>query len=452
MGGAATGLQCSGCVVADAIADGAVAASKVGFTYAGSASKGGPADLALKAAVAVSADSAASADELKCVGCIDLKHIAPGVAKGFLVSKGPATFTGDLTVTGALAANGGLNLAGSLLSNAALHTGDAKTAKCTPAELGRLLLDEASARIHFCDGKKFQRLAVCADTCLPAVGVACGLPIASGCGDTVGCTGTGTACPGVAQCTAKGCKLLGDDSDTPGKTCLDVRNAGSKDDGAYWIDADGAGGLAPMKVYCDMTSDGGGWTLVAYAPDQKTQNLWALDVGGGVYDGVTRTAAGSLPAVAIAKLSTEMLLARSDSDGYKGNIAGTTAASKYKIPVPTTVNFVNPNPVAGNTGTRGACSSVTVTTVVGPNATGQTRYWFVNSLGVTWTDTYPTQYGAISTTNCVNDDSGKGPSFATVFSGVKNPGQTVGDPKYWHMGWWDAVGANKSGTALIFLR
>nr|WP_276602850.1 fibrinogen-like YCDxxxxGGGW domain-containing protein [Nannocystis pusilla] len=47
-------------------------------------------------------------------------------------------------------------------------------------------------------------------------------------------------------------------------------------DGLYDIDADGAGPGAPFKVWCDMTTDGGGWSLaIRFAPSQGTFDFYS---------------------------------------------------------------------------------------------------------------------------------------------------------------------------------
>ena len=45
-------------------------------------------------------------------------------------------------------------------------------------------------------------------------------------------------------------------------TCLAYYNAGVRTDGVYTVDPDGTGPNAAYDCYCDMTNDGGGWTLV----------------------------------------------------------------------------------------------------------------------------------------------------------------------------------------------
>jgi len=71
----------------------------------------------------------------------------------------------------------------------------------------------------------------------------------------------------------------------PFASCQDLQDAGlAPTDGVYAIDPDGPGtGAAALLIYCDQTTDGGGWTLVRVSngtttPDLRTED--AVNVAG----------------------------------------------------------------------------------------------------------------------------------------------------------------------------
>ena len=253
-GGPAADVACEGCVggvdlaaasvgsaqlgqavvTAEKIADDAVGTAQLAVTFAAGETKGG------KALVALSANQADVALDLKCSGCVGEAALAAGLVAKLL---GPATTDklGGVIVGKYLVVDNGGTL--SVAEGVFLPVTGGKLTG--PLEVPTLKVTGADG-----GGKGLQ------------VG-----PVDAPCAEALAGTlrWTGEA---LEVCTGNGWSALyavknGGSKDQAAASCgaILVALPGSQD-GAHWLDPTGGDSGDAVHVWCDMTTDGGGWALV----------------------------------------------------------------------------------------------------------------------------------------------------------------------------------------------
>lgn len=163
-------------------------------------------------------------------------------------------------------------------------------ADCSLASCGDMTINASAG--EECDDGNLDALDECTNGCLlttcddmvqnaDEIDVDCG----GRCGP--GSCGAGQTCTEDADCSSMDCDLAMNVC-VSNDHCLDLLDQGIVVDGVYSIDPDGMGPGAPFDVYCDMSSSGGGWTLIARFSNADAEE-WMLDTGEMWYDRLTPT-------------------------------------------------------------------------------------------------------------------------------------------------------------------